>query len=114
MRCALLLVLLLSLLALVLCVLQMLALVPRSNQACRALMARWLIAFCRASKWYIREDEPLAKELTPWLEPNELQQLVRELMGGPHPVPVGGMGCMICTHVPFAPGWYMTASALVV
>jgi hypothetical protein len=40
-------------------------------------MARWLIAFCRASKWYIREDEPLAKELTPWLEPNELQQLVR-------------------------------------
>lgn len=39
-------------------------------------MARWLIAFCRASKWYIREDEPLAKELTPWLEPNELQQLV--------------------------------------
>jgi hypothetical protein len=55
----------------------MLALVPRSNQACRALMARWLIAFCRASKWYIREDEPLAKELTPWLEPNELQQLVR-------------------------------------
>jgi hypothetical protein len=58
-------------------VLQMLALVPRSNQACRALMARWLIAFCRASKWYIREDEPLAKELTPWLEPNELQQLVR-------------------------------------
>ena len=67
----------------------MLALVPRSNQACRALMARWLIAFCRASKWYIREDEPLAKELTPWLEPNERQLLVRTgVCGGG-----GGWGC---------------------
>lgn len=56
---------------------QMLALMPRTNHTCRSLVARWLIAFCRASKWYIREDEPLAKELTPWLEPNELKQLVR-------------------------------------
>ena len=56
--------------------LQMLALVPRGNKSCRALMARWLIAFCRASKWYIRENEPLAEELTAWLEPNELKQLV--------------------------------------
>lgn len=55
----------------------MLALMPRTNHTCRSLVARWLIAFCRASKWYIREDEPLAKELTPWLEPNELKQLVR-------------------------------------
>lgn len=55
---------------------QMLALVPRANVASRALMARWLVAFCRASKWYIREDEPLEKELVPWLEPQELQQLV--------------------------------------
>jgi hypothetical protein len=54
----------------------MLALIPRANVACRALMARWLVAFCRASKWYIREDEPLEKELVPWLEPHELQQLV--------------------------------------
>lgn len=44
-------------------------------------MARWLIAFCRASKWYIREDEPLAQELTPWLEPGELTQLVSQPQG---------------------------------
>lgn len=55
---------------------QMLALVPRANAACRALMARWLVAFCRASKWYIREDEPLEEELSTWLEPEELRQLV--------------------------------------
>eukprot|EP00775_Hariotina_reticulata_P004552 gene4552-4804_t len=60
---------------------QMLALIPRANVASRALMARWLVAFCRASKWYIREDEPLEKELVPWLEPQELQQLV----SSPHP-----------------------------
>jgi hypothetical protein len=59
----------------------MLALMPRANHTCRSLVARWLIAFCRASKWYIREDEPLAKELTPWLEPNELKQLVRVCAG---------------------------------
>jgi hypothetical protein len=45
--------------------------------ACRALFARWLVAFCRASKWYIREDEPLEEELRGWLEPSELQQMVR-------------------------------------
>lgn len=54
----------------------MLALFPRTNASCRALMARWLVAFCRASKWYIREDEPLEEELTAWLEPHELKQLV--------------------------------------
>lgn len=63
------------------CCVQMLALMPRANHTCRSLVARWLIAFCRASKWYIREDEPLAKELTPWLEPNELKQLVRACGG---------------------------------
>jgi hypothetical protein len=56
---------------------QVLALVPRADVACRALFARWLVAFCRASKWYIREDEPLEEELRGWLEPSELQQLVR-------------------------------------
>jgi len=61
---------------------QMLALIPRTNKTCRALMARWLVAFCRASKWYIREDEPLAQELTPWLEPGELTQLVSQPRGG--------------------------------
>jgi hypothetical protein len=48
--------------------------------AARALFARWLVAFCRASKWYIREDEPLEEELRGWLEPSELQQLVRALL----------------------------------
>lgn len=55
----------------------MLTLFPRANVSIRALMARWLVAFCRASKWYIREDEPLGEELTAWLEPQELKQLVR-------------------------------------
>lgn len=55
---------------------QMLALFPRSHTSCRALTARWLVAFCRASKWYIREEEPLEQELTAWLEPHELKQLV--------------------------------------
>jgi hypothetical protein len=61
-------------------VLQVLALVPRADVAARALFARWLVAFCRASKWYIREDEPLEEELRGWLEPSELQQLVRPLL----------------------------------
>ncbi|KAF8068414.1 hypothetical protein HT031_002103 [Scenedesmus sp. PABB004] len=60
---------------------QMLALIPRDNVACRGLMARWLVAFVRCSKWYIREDEPLEEELRPWLEPRELKQLV----ASPHP-----------------------------
>ncbi|WIA30614.1 hypothetical protein OEZ86_000694 [Tetradesmus obliquus] len=60
---------------------QVLALVPRADVACRALFARWLVAFCRASKWYIREDEPLEEELAAWLEPSELSQLVTS----PHP-----------------------------
>jgi predicted membrane chloride channel (bestrophin family) len=59
---------------------QVLALVPRADVAARALFARWLVAFCRASKWYIREDEPLEEELRGWLEPSELQQLVRALL----------------------------------
>eukprot|EP00878_Enallax_costatus_P036830 GHUV01041396.1.p1 GENE.GHUV01041396.1~~GHUV01041396.1.p1 ORF type:complete len:319 (+),score=66.40 GHUV01041396.1:337-1293(+) len=54
---------------------------PRSHASSRALMARWLVAFCRASKWYIREEEPLEEELTAWLEPHELKQLVKS----PHP-----------------------------
>jgi hypothetical protein len=32
---------------------QMLALVPQADRTCRALVARWLIAFCRASKWCV-------------------------------------------------------------
>jgi ion channel-forming bestrophin family protein len=54
---------------------------PRADVATRGLMARWLIAFVRASKWYIREDEPLEEELRQWLEPGEL----RKLVSSPHP-----------------------------
>eukprot|EP00877_Chromochloris_zofingiensis_P012223 jgi/Chrzof1/7254/Cz02g16190.t1 len=54
----------------------MLALVPRTNVAGKALIVRWMLAFCRACKWFIREKEPFAEELQPLLNKQELDMLV--------------------------------------
>jgi len=60
---------------------QSLALLPPEATGARALMCRWLIAYVRCAKWYLREDEPLRQELEPWLTRAELRALLRS----PHP-----------------------------
>jgi predicted membrane chloride channel (bestrophin family) len=60
---------------------QALALLPPEATGARALMCRWLIAYVRCAKWYVRENEPIFEELSPWLTRSEL----RALLQSPHP-----------------------------
>jgi hypothetical protein len=45
-------------------------------------MARWLVAYCFASKWALREEGRRRADLEGWLAPRELDAMVRGGGGG--------------------------------
>jgi hypothetical protein len=55
---------------------QVLAVFPRDRPAARAAVGRWLVAYCYAAKWALREEGPQRADLEGWLPPRELNALV--------------------------------------
>ena len=51
--------------------------VDSSADAAKDAMLRWLVAYCYASKWALREEGRVADDLKGWLPPHELRELVR-------------------------------------
>lgn len=54
---------------------QVLAVFPPGAAAARDAVRRWLVAYCYASKWALREEGRRPAELLPWLSPDELRPL---------------------------------------
>jgi len=61
---------------------QVLAVFPRDRPESRALMARWLVAYCFASKWALREEGRNRGDLEGYLTPKELDTLVSAGVSG--------------------------------
>jgi hypothetical protein len=55
---------------------QVLAVFPRDSPEARASMGKWLVAYCYAAKWALREEGRRRADLEGWLTPRELDTLV--------------------------------------
>lgn len=56
---------------------KVLAVFPRDRPEARAMLGRWLVAYTFACKWALREEGRQRADLEGWLEPRELDGLVR-------------------------------------
>ncbi|GBF91181.1 hypothetical protein Rsub_04850 [Raphidocelis subcapitata] len=55
---------------------QVLAVFPRDRPSARAAVGRWLVAYCYAAKWALREEGRQRAELEGWMPPRELDALM--------------------------------------